>query len=234
MKTIEELAFLSNESADSSYSFPDCPALGLYPVVDDKIWLERLLPLGVKTIQLRIKHMSAEELEKQIQESIAIANRYQAKLFINDYWELAIKHGAYGVHLGQEDLCSADVKKIEQAGLRLGISTHCESEVARAHMFRPSYIACGPIYPTTSKIMPFAPQGIANLQRWRRILSNYRLVAIGGINLERFPAVLATKVDGIALISAILSAENPEEVTCQLLRMMDFPSPLAGATGGGN
>jgi hydroxymethylpyrimidine kinase/phosphomethylpyrimidine kinase/thiamine-phosphate diphosphorylase len=191
-------------------------ALGLYPIVDHTAWLQQLLPLGVKTIQLRIKDKQGVALENEIKQAVQLANQYNARLFINDYWELAIRYHAYGVHLGQGDLVHADIRQIRETGLRLGISTHCYYEVARAHAFRPSYMACGPIYPTTSKMMPFAPQGIPALHRWRRTL-NYPLVAIGGINLDRLPDVLSTKVDGVAMISAITKAKNSVRITQKLL-----------------
>lgn len=196
--------------------FLDCgtTALGLYPIVDSTAWVKRLLPLGVKTIQLRIKNNP--HVESEIQQSILLARQYEARLFINDYWELAIRHGAYGVHLGQEDLKEADVEKIRRAGLRLGVSTHCYDEVTCADAVQPSYIACGPIYHTTSKIMSFSPQGIERLKHWRRTLK-YPLVAIGGITQERLLDVLETGVDGIALISAITQADDPEGATRQLL-----------------
>jgi len=198
--------------------FPDCgpEPLGLYPVIDSVAWLETLLPLGVTTIQLRIKDKTSYALDHEIKAAIALANQYRVRLFINDYWQLAIRYGAYGVHLGQEDLLDANIEQIHQSGLRLGISTHCYYEVARAHAIRPSYIACGPIYPTTTKIMPFNPQGIENLKRWRRTL-DYPLVAIGGINLDRMPFVHAAQVDGVALVTAITNAPDPVTVTRQLL-----------------
>lgn len=208
---------------DSSIPFKaiaETDPLGLYPVVDNTAWLDTLLPHGVKTIQLRVKDKQGIALENEIKKAIAIANRYSAKLFVNDYWELAIKHNAYGIHLGQEDILTADLKQIQQAGIRLGISTHCYHEVARAHHIKPSYIACGPIYATSSKIMPFQPQGIEKLHRWRRTLP-YPLVAIGGINLERLPDVLSTKVDGIAMISAITHASDPISMTRQLLTQLE-------------
>lgn len=197
--------------------FPDCgnTPLGLYPIVDSAAWVKRLLLLGVKTIQLRIKDASVD-IEDEIQKSVVLAEQYSVRLFINDYWELAIRHNAYGVHLGQEDLQQADLEKIQQAGLRLGVSTHCEEEVARAVAVQPSYIACGPIFPTTTKVMPFSPQGIAGLAHWQRTL-DYPIVAIGGINEERMPSVLATKVDGVALITAITQADDPIAATRRLL-----------------
>lgn len=212
-----DLPMLSDRPIQNySGKFNSVESIGLYPIVDSIAWLEKLLPLGVKTLQLRIKNKSGSELEKEIRESIALANRHEAKLFINDFWELAIHHGAYGVHLGQGDLKNANIEKIRRAGLHLGVSTHCYYEVARAHALSPSYIACGPIFPTTSKMMPFAPQGIEQLKRWRRTLQ-YPLIAIGGIDSEKLTSILDTNVNGIAMISAITQSENPIETTKKLL-----------------
>ncbi len=213
---------LSKSFAQSFYNFPDCgdKALGLYPVVDSADWLERLLPLGISTIQLRVKDLDGEALEQEIIRAIKIAGQYQARLFINDYWQLAIKHKAYGVHLGQEDLDTADLKAISKAGLRLGISTHCYYEVARAHAIEPSYLACGPVYHTDSKIMPWIPHGTENLSYWINTMNEYPWVAIGGINLERITEVAATDASGIAMISAIIQANDPEMVTKQMLQLI--------------
>ena len=202
-----------------SVAFPPCgpTRLGLYPVVDSYDWVQRLLPLGVTTLQLRIKDKPHDFLKKEIQASIALAKHYGARLFINDYWALAIACGAYGVHLGQEDLDTADLKAIQQAGSRLGISTHGDAEFVRAQTYQPSYIACGPIFPTTSKVMACGPQGIENLKRWQE-MSTCPLVAIGGINAERFQAVLETGVDGIAMISAITQSNDPLDTTRQFLK----------------
>ncbi|MFI4918357.1 MAG: thiamine phosphate synthase [Legionellales bacterium] len=196
-------------------SFKRCQT-GLYPVVDGSHWLEKLLPEGVKCIQLRIKNMHGTRLEEEVQRSVFLAKQYGATLFVNDYWQLAIRFGADGVHLGQEDLCDADIDTIHRSGLYLGVSTHCYYEVARAHTLNPSYIACGPIYLTTSKLMSFQAQGVEQLQRWRRTL-HYPLVAIGGMNFERLPDILKTGVEGVALISAITHADNPLTATQQFL-----------------
>jgi len=191
------------------HSFKPCSDLGLYVIVDSVVWVERLLKLNVKTLQLRIKNATQEELIKQIQQSVTLCQQYGAKLFINDYWQLAIEHGAYGVHLGQEDLDAADLNAIQQAGLCLGISTHCFYEVARAHACRPSYMAYGPIYHTDSKPMAFGPRGLEQLAYWQQTL-DYPLVAIGGINRQRLPDVLATGVKSVAVMSAITQAEDVE------------------------
>lgn len=215
-----DLPYLSSKPLDKApQPFKPCHRLGLYPVVDCFAWVEMLLNLGVKTIQLRIKEKQ-KILEEEVRRSIALAKKHHAILFINDYWEMALKLHAEAVHLGQSDLDTADIDAIRKQGLLLGVSTHCYYEVARAHALNPSYIAIGPIFPTTSKKMPFMAQGIASLQRWKRTL-NYPLVAIGGINVERMPDVVATGVQGIALISAITHAKDPQRATEQLLSFID-------------
>lgn len=201
------------------------PRLGLYPVVDSIEWIERLLDAGVRTLQLRIKDQSDEAAESAVAQAIALGKRYDARLFINDYWRLAIKHQAYGVHLGQEDLEVADLAQIRLAGLRLGISTHDDTELDRALAIQPSYIALGHIFPTRTKQMPSAPQGLAELQRHLTRLTHIPTVAIGGISVARAPAVLATGVGGIAVVSAITEAEDWREATRTLLALAEPARP---------
>ncbi|WP_145490338.1 thiamine phosphate synthase [Yersinia rohdei] len=195
--------------------------LGLYPVVDSLLWIERLLSVGVTTIQLRIKDLDDTQVEQDIAAAIELGKRYQARLFINDYWRLAIKHGAYGVHLGQEDLETTDLAAIQQAGLRLGVSTHDEHELAIAKAVRPSYIAMGHIFPTQTKQMPSSPQGLAILKQMVDNTPEYPTVAIGGISLERVPAVLATGVGSVAVVSAITQADDWQQATAQLLQLIE-------------
>ncbi len=198
--------------------FPPVPfRLGLYPVVDSVEWIARLLDAGVRTLQLRIKDKRDEEVEADVMAAIALARRYNARLFINDYWRLAIKHQAYGVHLGQEDLVTTDLTAIRQAGLRLGLSTHDDMEIDAALAARPSYIALGHVFPTQTKQMPSAPQGLATLTRHVARLGDYPTVAIGGISLARAPEVLATGVGSIAVVSAITQADEWQQATRQLL-----------------
>ncbi len=195
--------------------------LGLYPVVDSVLWIERLLAARITTIQLRIKDLDDNQVEQDIAAAIALGKRYQARLFINDYWRLAIKHGAYGVHLGQEDLETTDLAAIQQAGLRLGVSTHDEHELEIAKAVRPSYIAMGHIFPTQTKQMPSSPQGLAVLKQMVENTPDYPTVAIGGISIERVPAVLATGVGSVAVVSAITQAEDWQQATAQLLRLIE-------------
>ncbi|MCG1034619.1 thiamine phosphate synthase [Bacillus amyloliquefaciens] len=201
-------------------NFPPVPfRLGLYPVVDSVAWIERLLAAGVKTIQLRIKDKQDDEVEADVIAAIALGRRYDARLFINDYWRLAIKYQAYGVHLGQEDLETTELEAIRAAGLRLGVSTHDDMEIDVALAARPSYIALGHVFPTQTKQMPSAPQGLEQLARHIDRLGDYPTVAIGGISLERAPAVLATGVGSIAVVSAITQADDWQAATTQLLQL---------------
>ena len=202
---------------------PDFPPVpfrsGLYPVVDSVQWIERLLDAGVRTLQQRNKDPRDEEVEADVVAAIALGRRYNARLFINDYWRLAIKHQAYGVHLGQEDLQATDLDAIRTAGLRLGVSTHDDMEIDVALAARPSYIALGHVFPTQTKQMPSAPQGLEQLARHVERLADYPTVAIGGISLARAPAVIATGVGSIAVVSAITQAADWRLATAQLLEI---------------
>ncbi len=183
---------------------------GFYPVVDDVRWVRRLLPLGVRTIQLRIKERSEAEVRRQIREALAIAADHDGcQMIVNDYWRAAIREGAAWLHLGQEDLAGADLVAIRAAGIRLGVSTHSPEELADALDARQDYVALGPIYETTLKKMPWSPQGLARIGEWKARLA-CPLVAIGGITLERAPAVLAAGADSIAVVSDVLRAPDPD------------------------
>lgn len=201
-------------SLEVGAGFTSCDTLklGLYPVLDDLELIEKVLQLGIKTVQLRIKDKQPEQVEGQIIEAIALGKKYNARLFINDYWQLAIKHNGYGVHLGQEDMEIADLPLIADAGLRLGLSTHGYYEILRAKQLKPSYIALGHIFATKTKEMPSDPQGLDRLQRYSQLLSEQTIVAIGGINLDNASAVAQTGVGSIAVVTAISKAEDLEAV----------------------
>ena len=186
--------------------FLDCGTkpLGIYPVVDRAYKLEALYQAGITTAQLRVKDMSGDILENEIIEAVKISEAYDARLFVNDFWELAIKHKAYGIHLGQEDILEADVEAILNAGLRLGISTHTPKEINIALGFEPSYLAIGPIYEPISKKLTYSPVGVEDLKRWAENV-DYPIVAIGGITIENIKGVAQTgAASGIAMISDVL------------------------------
>jgi thiamine-phosphate pyrophosphorylase len=196
--------------------------IGFYPVVPTAAWVERLLSWGVRTIQLRIKaadHTPAE-ISAQVVAAIEAGKAVPgAQVFINDHWQLALDANAYGVHLGQEDLDTADIEALRRAGICLGLSTHTSAELARAKAVQPSYLAIGPIYPTTLKVMPYAPVGLAQLAEWAKLATPYPVVAIGGISLERMPGVLACGVDGVAVVSAVTLAADPQQAALKGLKI---------------
>ncbi|MGE5260886.1 MAG: thiamine phosphate synthase [Actinomycetota bacterium] len=181
-----------------------------YPILPDTEWLARLLPQGIKLVQLRIKEKSEAVVRAEIAEAIVLCGAYDCELVINDYWREAIALGARFVHLGQEDLATADVAAIKAAGIKLGVSTHSIEELAKALAARPDYVAIGPIYATMLKVMPWAPQGLPRLAEWRAKI-DCALVAIGGITLDRVPLVLAAGADSVAVITDILTSDDPEE-----------------------
>ena len=183
----------------------------VYLIVDSAAWIRRLLPAGVRLVQLRIKDRSVEELRAEIRESRDLCAHAGAQLVVNDHWQLALEEGCDFVHLGQGDLDTADVPALRRATIRIGISTHDDAELLRALALAPDYIALGPIYPTLLKIMAFAPQGLERIGDWKRRIGAIPLVAIGGITLERLPGVLAAGADSAAVVTDIVRNPVPEE-----------------------
>ena len=194
-------------------SFPAVRApLKFYAVVPDAAWVERMVKAGADTVQLRNKTLEGEALRAEIRRSVAAVEGSRTQLFINDYWQEAIAEGAYGVHLGQEDMDTADLAAIARAGLRLGLSTHSVAELDRALSVRPSYVASGAIFPTTTKAMPTQPQGIDRLREYVRQAGDTPVVAIGGIDLDNGAEVLAAGASSLAVVRAVTEAADPEAV----------------------
>jgi thiamine-phosphate pyrophosphorylase len=181
-----------------------------YPILPDTEWLARLLPEGIKLVQLRLKEKPLKVVRAEITEAIALCRAHHCELVINDYWREAIELGARFVHLGQEDLATADVPAMRAAGIMLGVSTHSPEELSRALAVEPDYVALGPIYATMLKVMPWAPQGLPRLAQWRGQI-DCPLVAIGGITLDRAPLVLAAGADSVAVITDIVTSQDPKE-----------------------
>ena len=186
--------------------------LKFYAVVSTAEWVARMVKAGADTVQLRCKTLSGEALLREIAECVAACAGSKTQLFINDHWREAIEAGAYGVHLGQEDMDTADLAAIAAAGLRLGLSTHSVDELARALSVHPSYVASGAIFPTTTKQMPTAPQGLNKLREYVKQAGGTPVVAIGGIDLDNAAQVLQTGVSSLAVVRAVTEAENPEAV----------------------
>jgi thiamine-phosphate pyrophosphorylase len=189
-----------------------------YPIVPDASWVERLARAGAKIVQLRVKDKPASAVAAAIARSLAFSGAFGCELVVNDYWREAIDSGASFVHLGQNDLENADVPAIRRAGLKLGISTHSHEELDAALYHDPDYVALGPIYETTLKVMPWAPQGLDRIGEWKA-LAKRPLVAIGGITLERAPLVFDAGADCIAVVSDVVANPDPEQRTRDWLRL---------------
>jgi len=181
-----------------------------YPVFDDVSWLDRMLPLGVKLVQLRIKDRPEADLRAAIRDGQALARAHGAVLVVNDYWRIAIEQGCDWVHLGQEDLDTADIDAIRGAGLKLGISTHDHAELERALALTPDYVALGPVYETILKKMAFGPQGLDKLAEWKRLIGDTPLVAIGGMTVERAEGALKAGADIVSAVTDITLSADPE------------------------
>lgn len=182
-----------------------------YLIVDDVSWIERMVPLGVRLVQLRIKGRSESEIGRQLREARAICSAHRAQLIVNDYWRIAIEEGSDFVHLGQEDLDTSDLSAIRGAGLKLGVSTHDHKELKRVLPLKPDYVALGPIYPTRLKAMRFAPQGLARIGEWKRLIGDIPLVAIGGLTVERANGVLQVGADIVSVVTDVTLNADPEK-----------------------
>ena len=222
----EEPADFGLSTEPSASAFPNCPqALGLYAVLPDAAWVARMVALGVPTVQLRFKSDDAAAVQREVQAAVNAVQGSQSLVFINDHWEAAIEAGAYGVHLGQEDMQDAPLERIRASGLRLGLSSHGYVEMLRAAQHEPSYIALGAVFPTTLKRMETAPQGLGRLNKYARLMRHRSLVAIGGIDLAAMPSVLQSGVGSVAVVRAITGAEDVAASVRQLQACMQAAEP---------
>jgi thiamine-phosphate pyrophosphorylase len=188
-----------------------------YLIVDSADWIERLVPLGVRLVQLRIKDKSDAVLRQEIRRAKTVCMAADCQMIVNDYWKLAIDEGCDFIHLGQEDLAEADLGAIRRADLRLGVSTHDVSELDAALAAEPDYVALGPVWPTILKKMKWQPQGVERVGDWKRRIGTLPLVAIGGVTAERAPLVLDQGASCAAVVTDITLNANPETRTLQWL-----------------
>ncbi|KAA0972556.1 thiamine phosphate synthase [Aureimonas fodinaquatilis] len=199
-----------------------------YPVVDSAQWVKRLVGVGAKLIQLRIKDMELPLLRREIQEAREICLNGNCQLVINDHWQIALEEDCDFIHIGQEDLETADLAAIRRANMRFGLSTHSQDELETALSVAPDYVALGPIWPTQLKVMPWEPQTPQRLAEWRRQIGALPLVAIGGITLDRAPEVFRHGATCAAVVRDIVASENPENHTLKwlsLTRKFDIDQP---------
>ena len=181
-----------------------------YPIFDHPQWLGRMLPYGVKLVQMRIKDEDEANLASLLQDSLAQCRSHACTMVVNDYWRIAIDIGADWVHLGQEDLDDADLAAIRRAGIKLGVSTHDHDELDRALGLDPDYIALGPVYPTILKKMKWTEQGLDKLTEWKGLIGRLPLVGIGGMRIDRAKGVFAAGADIVSVVTDITLNNTPE------------------------
>ncbi len=180
-----------------------------YLIVSNAEQLQRLVPEGVKLVQLRIKDQTEGEVRRQVAVARDICGAYGAQLVVNDHWRVALDLGCDFVHLGQEDMDQADFTALRRACVRFGLSTHDDAELDRALSQDPAYVALGPVYPTLLKKMKWGPQGLDRVTRWKQMAGQTPLVAIGGLTPERLPGVFAAGADSAAVVTDIQQASDP-------------------------
>lgn len=191
-----------------------------YPIFDSADWLRRALPLGVKLVQIRIKDQPPAQLMGELALCLELCREHGATLVVNDHWQAAIDLGCDFLHLGQEDLDTADLPAIRRAGLRLGISTHDHAELDRALALAPDYVALGPVWPTILKQMKWQQQGLERVGEWRRLAGKTPLVAIGGVTPERATQALAAGADTVSAVTDITLNPDPEGRIREWLRVL--------------
>ncbi|CUH89451.1 Thiamine-phosphate synthase [Phaeobacter sp. CECT 5382] len=177
--------------------------------------LELMVPQGARLVQLRLKNEPDAEVHRQIARARDFCAVQGAQLVVNDHWQTALDLNCSFVHLGQEDMETADFKALRRAGIRYGLSTHDEDELERALSHDPAYVALGPVYPTLLKKMKWGPQGLDRVTRWKALAGKVPLVAIGGLTPERLPGVFAAGADSAAVVTDVQQAQDPE-ARCRL------------------
>ncbi|MAU52972.1 MAG: thiamine phosphate synthase [Roseovarius sp.] len=181
-----------------------------YPIFERADWLRRMLPLGVRLVQVRIKDLTGRALLTEIAAARDLARAHGAVLVVNDHWQAAIDLGCDWMHLGQEDLDTADIPAIRRAGIKIGLSTHDHAELDRALAHGPDYVALGPVYPTLLKKMKWHEQGLDRLSEWKRLIGDTPLVAIGGMTVERAQGAFDAGADIVSAVTDITLNADPE------------------------
>ncbi|UWS01110.1 thiamine phosphate synthase [Phaeobacter inhibens] len=189
-----------------------------YLIVGHVSQLELLVPHGVRLVQLRLKDRPEQEIRRQIARARDFCAVHGAQLVVNDHWQVALDLNCGFIHLGQEDMDSADFAALRRKGVRFGLSTHDEVELERALSHAPDYVALGPVYETLLKKMKWAPQGVDRVRRWKEMVGRTPLVAIGGLTPERLPGVFAAGADSAAVVTDILQAPDPEARTREWIK----------------
>lgn len=203
------------------------PKFALYLVTDrgetagrDLLWaLEQALAGGVRAVQLREKDLGGRELYLLAQKIKKLCERYHASLFVNDRLDVALGVDADGVHLGGASMPVSAARELVGEKKLIGVSTHSVEEAKEAEQAGADFILFGPVYFTSSKAVYGRPQGLGPLKEVVEKIS-LPVYAIGGIKRGNIAEVKATGVQGVALISAVLSASDPRAAAREILSIL--------------
>ncbi len=189
-----------------------CPQhMGLYAVVPDAAWVERMAKAGAPAVQMRFVSDDPYTVKNEVLAAVDAVRGTQTLLFVNNHWQAAIEAGAYGVHLGREDLNMSNLEALRQAELRVGISARSYDDIFQAHSARASYIAIGPIFALPNQRKRVHSQGTERLKRYATLLAAHPTVAFGGIRPDSVGLVLGCGIGTVATMNGLLKANNPEE-----------------------
>lgn len=201
--------------------------LGVYLVTDRPALLGRdLLEVvaaavagGASLVQLREKAAATREFVELARAVLAVTRPRGVPLLVNDRLDVALAAGADGVHVGQDDMHPADVRALLGPDALIGLSVTGEAETRAAAGLPVDYLGAGPVFATATKKDAGAPQGLAGLSRMVA-LAEVPVVAIGAITLANAASVLATGVAGLAVVSAVCSADDPAVAAAALRRIV--------------
>ncbi|HEX7316448.1 MAG TPA: thiamine phosphate synthase [Pyrinomonadaceae bacterium] len=193
----------------------------LYPITDRRLsglrhaeQVARLCEGGARVVQLREKALPAREFYAEVLEALRVARGFGARVIVNDRVDVALAAGADGVHVGQDDMPPEAARALLGGEMVLGFSTHGVGQASEAARLPVDYVAIGPVFDTASKEKPDPVVGLEGVRRVRAAVGvGVRLVAIGGVTLERAPSVLAAGADSVAVIGALLNTPDPAEIT---------------------
>ncbi len=202
-------------------------ALHVYLVTDASLTLgrpllqvvEAALRGGVSCVQLREKHLSTRDFIAQARALRPLLATHRVPLVINDRIDVALACGADGVHLGQSDMPVEDARRLLPPEVFIGWSVETSEQVHRAVHLPVDYLGVSPIFATPTKTDTHAPWGLSGLQQVRASTA-LPLVAIGGIHAANALQVLQSGADGLAVVSAICSAEDPHEAASSLAQLV--------------
>ncbi len=181
-----------------------------YPIAPSADLFETYVEAGARFIQIRIKDAPNETvLLSEITRCARAAEKANVICVVNDYWKIAIAVKAPFVHLGQEDLQTADLQKLRDHKILFGVSTHNQEELENALRVEPDYIALGPIFHTRLKAMKFDPQGVEKIAVWKKRIANIPLIAIGGLTIERAKECISAGADAVSVVTDLSLSNNP-------------------------